>query len=149
MWTFRGHLDLSDVTERSFARFPRLGERRRQLAGTMSGGEQQMLALSRALCTHPEVLLLDEISMGLAPIVVAELYDVVGQLAEEGLTILLVEQFAKTALRVADLAATLSHGVIDRFGTAAEIRDALAEDRFALAEHSLAENSHAEQSHAG
>ncbi|TWP46989.1 ABC transporter ATP-binding protein [Lentzea tibetensis] len=85
-----------------YDRFPKLGQRRRQLAGSMSGGEQQMLAFSRALVTDPAVLVIDELSMGLAPIIVAELYDVVRELAEDGVTMLIVEQFAETATAVAD-----------------------------------------------
>jgi branched-chain amino acid transport system ATP-binding protein len=126
MWTFRG-LKLAEVEETAYARFPRLAERRKQVAGTMSGGEQQMLAMSRALSTKPKVLLLDEISMGLAPIIVSELYEIVAQLAAEGLSILLVEQFAYTAIEVADAAAIVSNGRIETQGTPDEIRDALVD----------------------
>src|SRR5439155_4268552 len=112
MWTFRGRLRRRDVEERAYARFPILGRRRKQVAGTLSGGEQQMLAMSRALSTDPELLLLDEISMGLAPLIVAELYQVVANLAAEGLTILVVAQSARTALGVADRAAVMASGRI-------------------------------------
>lgn len=121
MWTFRGGLRRSEVEETAYHRFPRLAERRRQLAGTLSGGEQQMLAMSRALSTKPKLLLLDEISMGLAPLIVAELYELVGQIAKEGFTILLVEQFATTALAVAERAAVMVQGRIEMEGTPAEI----------------------------
>jgi branched-chain amino acid transport system ATP-binding protein len=121
MWTFRGGVSRSEVEEAAYARFPRLAERRKQLAGTLSGGEQQMLAMSRALSTKPKLLLLDEISMGLAPLIVAELYELVGQIAREGFAILLVEQFAATALAVAERAAVMVQGRIELEGTPAEI----------------------------
>jgi branched-chain amino acid transport system ATP-binding protein len=123
MWTFAAGISLRDVQDRAFTRFPRLKERRRQRAGTMSGGEQQMLAMSRALVSDPAVLLLDEISMGLAPIIVGELYDLVRQLGEEGITILLVEQFANTALAVADFAAVMTHGRIVAVGQPQDIEE--------------------------
>ena len=103
--------------ERVYSYFPRLKERRRQQAGTLSGGEQQMLAISRALAGDTRVLLLDEISMGLAPIIVAELYELVGQIAQTGVTVLLVEQFAETALGIADRAAIMLHGRVAHEGT--------------------------------
>lgn len=119
--TFASRSSVADVTERVYSRFPRLAERRTQLAGSMSGGEQQMLAMGRALATEPGLLLLDEISMGLAPKVVAELYDLVVQLAADGVSVLLVEQFARTALAVADYAALMVHGRIVRVGQPADV----------------------------
>jgi branched-chain amino acid transport system ATP-binding protein len=113
MWTFhRKGLRRADIEEEAFTRFPQLATRRKQLAGTLSGGEQQMLAMSRALSTKPRLLLLDEISMGLAPIIVGRLYEIVAGIAQEGFTILLVEQFAQTALKVADRAAVMIRGRI-------------------------------------
>jgi branched-chain amino acid transport system ATP-binding protein len=127
MWTFRGGLRRGEVEEATYARFPNLAERRHQVAGTLSGGEQQMLSLSRAISTKPRLLLLDEISMGLAPIIVAQLYEIVGQIAREGYSILLVEQFAATALAVADRAAVMIHGEIEMEGTPAEVGQAVGE----------------------
>ncbi len=124
IWTYRGGLNAKEVEEETFATFPRLRDRRRQMAGTLSGGEQQMLAISRCLVTHPRVLLLDELSMGLAPLVVSELYDLVGQLSRQGITILLVEQFVTTALSVADRAAIMLHGRVEQEGTPAEMSEA-------------------------
>ncbi|MEU0879343.1 ABC transporter ATP-binding protein [Lentzea sp. NPDC005914] len=95
-----------------YSRFPKLRVRHKQLAGSMSGGEQQMLAFSRALLTDPAVLVVDELSMGLAPVIVAELYEVVRELAESGVTMLIVEQFAETASSVADQVVVMAHGEI-------------------------------------
>ena len=124
IWTYRGGITTKDVEEQTFTTFPRLKERRRQMAGTLSGGEQQMLAISRALVTRPKVLLLDELSMGLAPLVVNELYELVGSLAQQGITVLMVEQFVTTALSVATRAAIMVHGRIEQEGTPREMADA-------------------------
>jgi branched-chain amino acid transport system ATP-binding protein len=124
IWTYRGGISAAHVEERTFAAFPRLKEHRRQLAGTLSGGEQQMLAISRALVTDPKVLLLDELSMGLAPLIVHELYELVGSLARQGMTVLLVEQFVSTALAVATRAAIMVHGRIQQEGDPREVGEA-------------------------
>jgi branched-chain amino acid transport system ATP-binding protein len=117
----RGHRALADVQERAFSVFPRLAERAGQLAGTLSGGEQQMLALSRALTTEPSVLLLDEISMGLAPLVVEELFTVVRTLASQGISILLVEQLVADAMEIADYIVLLNKGIVTDVGQPADI----------------------------
>ena len=108
---------------RAFERFPALADRRKQLAGTLSGGVQRMLSMARALTTDPQILLLDELSMGLAPIIVDQLYEVVGQLvASEGLTIVMVEQFVQTALSFADEAAIMVNGELVKQGKPSDIR---------------------------
>ena len=104
-----------------YKRFPRLEERRRQVAGTLSGGEQQMLAMGRALMSSPKLLMLDEPSMGLAPILVEQIFDIIKELHAAGTTILLVEQNAQAALRVADRAYVLETGRISLSGTGAEL----------------------------
>ena len=118
---YAGDVAEREIRERAFERFPRLGERRTQLAGKMSGGEQQMLAMSRALATDPALLLLDELSMGLAPLIVDELYGIVRQLAEEGISILVVEQFARTALAVADYGVVMVNGRVTGLGEPADL----------------------------
>jgi len=117
---------LSDIEAETFERFPRLRERRQQLAGTMSGGEQQMLALARGLATDPALLLLDELSMGLAPLIVEELYGQVAAIASSGVAIVVVEQFAHAVLGVADRAAILVNGRIQSVGPPAAIEAELS-----------------------
>jgi branched-chain amino acid transport system ATP-binding protein len=112
---------LSEIEAETFERFPRLAERRTQVAGTLSGGEQQMLALARGLATRPALLMLDELSMGLAPLIVEELYAQVAAIAASGVSIVVVEQFARTVLGVADLAAILVHGRIGAVGAPEDI----------------------------
>ena len=108
--------------EQQFNTFPRLRERRAQMAGTMSGGEQQMLAIARALMSRPKLLLLDEPSLGLAPLIVKEIFAIVRQLKAQGVTILLVEQMANQALAVADRAYVLETGHFTLQGAAADLR---------------------------
>lgn len=109
--------DINDI----FKRFPRLEERKHQIAGTLSGGEQQMLAMGRALMSKPKLLILDEPSMGLAPILVAQIFDIIRELHKSGTTILLVEQNAEMALKVADRAYVLESGTITLSGTGKEL----------------------------
>jgi branched-chain amino acid transport system ATP-binding protein len=117
----RSSAEIAEGLERVHALFPILGERSRQAAGTLSGGEQQMLAIGRGLMARPKVLLLDEPSLGLAPAIVRELFDLLRRLHRDGVTILLVEQNARMALEVADRAYVLQTGRIVTSGPAAEL----------------------------
>ncbi len=115
--------DIAADVERAMDYFPRLKERRLQLAGTLSGGEQQMLAMARAMMMNPEVVLLDEPSMGLAPILVDEVFRIISRLRSEGVTMLLVEQFAAAALNVSDYGYVLENGRIAVHGPAGKLKN--------------------------
>jgi len=115
--------DIGRDLERALELFPRLKERQHQLAGTLSGGEQQMLAMARAVMLNPEVILLDEPSMGLAPILVDEVFRIISRLKEQGVTMLLVEQFAAAALNVADYGYVLENGRISVHGPADSLKN--------------------------
>ena len=114
--------DVESDLQRALEMFPRLKERTTQLAGTLSGGEQQMLAMARAVMLNPEVFLLDEPSMGLAPILVEEVFNIIKRLKAQGVTMLLVEQFAAAALNVADYGYVLENGRISVHGPAEKLK---------------------------
>ncbi len=120
-YTRKDRNEYAETIEMVFERFPRLKERRGQLSGTLSGGEQQMLAMGRALMSKPDILLLDEPSMGLSPILVNEVFDIIRQVHEDGTTVLLVEQNARKALNIADRAYVLETGSITATGSAEEL----------------------------
>ncbi len=113
--------EINDTLETVYKRFPRLKERKNQLAGTLSGGEQQMLAMGRALMSHPQIILMDEPSMGLSPIFVNEIFDIIKEVSASGTTVLLVEQNAKKALSIADRAYVLETGNIVKEGKASDL----------------------------
>ncbi len=120
-FTRKDKVEIAKDMEMVYARFPRLKERYKQLAGTLSGGEQQMLAMGRALMSKPEILILDEPSMGLAPLLVAEIFSIIKDINKSGTTVLLVEQNAKMALKIADRAYVLETGNIVVTGTGEEL----------------------------
>jgi branched-chain amino acid transport system ATP-binding protein len=113
--------ELEGTLKQVYKRFPRLEERKNQLAGTLSGGEQQMLAMGRALMSHPDLILMDEPSMGLSPIFVNEIFNIIQDVNKDGVTVLLVEQNAKKALSIANRAYVLETGTIAKEGDAKEL----------------------------
>ena len=123
-YTRKDKAEVDAALEMVYKRFPRLEERKNQMAGTLSGGEQQMLAMGRALMSHPKIILMDEPSMGLSPILVNEIFDIIRSVNEAGTTVLLVEQNAKKALAIANRAYVLETGTIATSGDA----DALMND---------------------
>ncbi len=121
MGAYTNPSNIKNGIEDVFERFPRLKHRKDQIAGTLSGGEQQMLAMGRALMSKPKILMLDEPSMGLSPILVQQIFDIIKELNQAGTTILLVEQNAEMALRIADRAYVLESGIIKLSGTGQEL----------------------------
>lgn len=122
-YTRKDKSEINESLERVYERFPRLKERRTQLAGTLSGGEQQMLAMGRALMSKPTIVLMDEPSMGLSPLYVNEIFDIITEINKSGTTVLLVEQNAKKALSIANRAYVLETGTISLSGDAHELMD--------------------------
>lgn len=120
-YTRKDKQEIAESLERVYTHFPRLKERKNQMAGTLSGGEQQMLAMGRALMSNPKIILMDEPSMGLSPILVNEIFDIIQEVSKSGTTVLLVEQNAKKALSIADRAYVLETGKIVLDGNAAEL----------------------------
>ena len=122
-FTLKDKEKIEENLQNVYKRFPRLEERRTQIAGTLSGGEQQMLAMGRALMSNPKIILMDEPSMGLSPLLVSEIFDIIKEVSQSGTTILLVEQNAKKALAIADRAYVLETGKIVLSGAASEMMD--------------------------
>lgn len=120
-YTRKDKNEISETLEKVYQRFPRLKERKNQIAGTLSGGEQQMLAMGRALMSHPKIILMDEPSMGLSPLFVSEIFDIIKEISDNGTTVLLVEQNAKKALSIANRAYVLETGKIVLEGDAEEM----------------------------
>lgn len=120
-YTRKDKAEMRESLERVYTRFPRLEERKNQIAGTLSGGEQQMLAMGRALMSNPRIVLMDEPSMGLSPLLVSEIFDIIRVISEGGTTVLLVEQNAKKALAIADRAYVLETGSITLSGKASDL----------------------------
>ena len=120
-YTRKDKKEIADTLEMVYTRFPRLKERRSQIAGTLSGGEQQMLAMGRALMSHPKIILMDEPSMGLSPIFVEEIFDIIREISKSGTTVLLVEQNAKKTLEIANRAYVLETGNVVLSGDAKDL----------------------------
>ena len=120
-YTRKDKNEVEETLEKVYERFPRLKERKNQMAGTLSGGEQQMLAMGRALMSKPKIILMDEPSMGLSPILVNEIFDIIQEVSKSGTTVLLVEQNAKKALSIADRAYVLETGKIVLDGKAEDL----------------------------
>ena len=128
-YTKKNQENLQEILKEVYEKFPRLKERRKQLAGTLSGGEQQMLAVGRALMGSPSIILMDEPSMGLSPLLVKEIFHIIKEVHKQGITVLLVEQNAKMALAIADRAYVLETGKITLSGTGRELRELLNNEK--------------------